>query len=284
MYSESGVYEPIRSIPGDFERDNAIPSVFSGEFSHFVSLFLRDPSSNPMFFRLWARTRRRLGPFASHLWLWALFLGLFFGLLLPPAGLLLGKQDVWLGRGLILGVIVFSHFIAVLWALLAGISATQKATQPGLMEELAVTPLKPDEIAWGLLTGSLLPILCASLTLWPSLVIWSLFFPEDPVLPSGFLIPLALLHFPHLAASILSTGALAIAMTYGRGDSPLPRIAVVLMFLGVLLWIPLLILGVLAWPASALIILPLLTLLKLGMAGGFFEHLSNRLAEARARH
>jgi hypothetical protein len=147
------------------------------------------------------------------------------------------------------------------------------------LEELTLTGIKPQEIAFGHLLGGVLPLSFPILILLPSIALYSIhltlaqrMIPEISITGASLM---ALWFYPNVVTSLLSSAAIAQSVAFGRNSLVRPLLAWVAV--SVLIVWPITLYVVLAWPYSFHVGAPALVAAKLLIAGAFLHHMAVRL-------
>ncbi|MBI5153602.1 hypothetical protein HZA57_00055, partial [Candidatus Poribacteria bacterium] len=169
-----GVYQRERPVVVLHDEELNVPRFFSGAFFHFLFGFLRNPGGNPVFRREWYRVRRRVGFLGGMAWYWMLLASIALSFVLIPAGRALytaldkpGTEDFFLFA--YYGTVLLIHSVCNVLAFFACLGSTQQTSNKAMLDELTVTLLRPEEIAWGALIGTIFPLSWIAAFMLPTL-------------------------------------------------------------------------------------------------------------------
>lgn len=295
-----GVYETVR--PAGTIRPEAlhVSPFMSRRFLRFMREFVGNPSSNPVFLREWRRHLRRLGPLEGFVPHAMVLVGVLFlfggigGIFLVRASSNFGVQTATLSAILVLPAAV----LAVI-GFFTSLHAHQSIASRAMLEELALTPLHPQQIAFGYIAGTLAPLLTLFLCSLPgfALMLFDLGV-RDPValgsIDAIFALAMLLWYFPMVFSLAVMSSAVAQGVCYGRENSAFALAAAIgtwllllfVMFVGAFYMLGIGFLqGSLSGDSGSLAFLigsPVLVFLLLAVAAAFLHHLAVRIAQRQA--
>ncbi|MCB2155636.1 hypothetical protein KQI84_12185 [bacterium] len=286
-----GVYQQSRPVVVLDDSQLGVPRFFSAAFFTFFFGFLASPSSNAMFRREWLRTRRKLFLFSLLPWYLLLLIPILLATIATPIFLQIQSMLAESGQeplfaGIYYALFALIHLGCNLLGFFTAAGTIRYSESRSMLDELAVTPLRPEEIAWGMLVGATLPIAYIAAALCPALLaigIGASILGSSEVLSPYLILPLCFLFPVHMAATIFATGSIAIsfaftsdsfaeAATHGLG---------VCLVLGFLIGISGAFLGSALLPWTFLLIFPPLILIKFAIGCSFLQFLTRRVAERR---
>ncbi|CAN5208995.1 hypothetical protein BH09SUM1_BH09SUM1_07810 [soil metagenome] len=285
-----GVYHQVVTRSTVTEKDLYIPHLLTASYFVFLWQFWWDPFENPVFAREWRRNKRRLG-FLAVYWKSSLAVGVLLSLLV---GVLVNFAVAAAGTGplaqaLMTGLFFGPSFIASFIAFFTSINAVQGVASRSALQEMALTPLKPQEFAFGHLAGGILPLSLPFLAVVPGMALIGF----DRAIRAMFIevngglffsnVGFALLFYPNVLSAMASSAAIAsgIAAEGENSSNAFTTSLTVWIGLGFLLA---LIHGyaILAWPYSFIVAPFVLMGARVIIASGFLHHLAVRIAMQKA--
>lgn len=295
-----GVYESVHRTGRIRPEELHVPPFLSRRFLRFMGDFARNPSSNPVFLREWRRHLRRLGPlegFAIHALVVLGVLFLFGGiggifLVRASANFAVQAATIW-------AILMLPAAVLAVVGFFTSLHANQSIASRAMLEELALTPLHPQQIAFGYIVGTLAPLLSLFAASLPgfALMLFDLGI-RDPVAVGAvdgvFAVAMVLWYFPFVFALAVMSSAVAQGVCYGRESSGTALAAAIGTWLVILLVMSIMALYLLGMgfmqgamrggggSMAFLVGSPVLVLMMLAVAAGFLHHLAVRIAQRQA--
>jgi hypothetical protein len=257
----------------------------------YVRCFLLDPFENPFFAREWRRSQRRFGRLGEQPIPSLAILALSFAVLCVT--LLVASQPLLttLPHGTLATVmLLWPTVLGSMFGFFVARNAAVELSDPSFLSELRMTPLHAQDIAFGVISGFVLPFSLILLMLLPGLALYGI----DMVIRhsarsmlEGFGLLLLLVgYYPFALSGMLASAAVAAGLTLGRAtnNTTLLQSLAVWLLLGLCtsgIYFAVCLLG---WPVNAFVGMWMLVFCRLGIAGAFLHHLAIRIAlEAEER-
>ncbi|MBI1290600.1 hypothetical protein GC173_05080 [bacterium] len=263
-----------------------IPAFLGRAYFGFVRELIAEPGSNPTFLRESRRAYRRLRISGGTLPFLALSLTIGAGI--ASIGILyllqsLATPVMW---SIPLLVVFYApSFLASVLFFFLIYGVARDLSDRETLQQLYLTPMHPQEIVFGMIWGSALPMSLPVACLIPGVAIMGLhlYMTTDATGMIDLAAPAALplVFWPHTLASMISSGAIAAAITFGLESRQYPLARGLAVWLGfeIFLFLPLTAYSIVAWPLTFLVGGLAAILLRLIVAGGFLQHLALRVAQ-----
>jgi hypothetical protein len=162
-------------------------------------------------------------------------------------------------------------------------------SNPETVEQLRLTLIHPQEMAFGFLWGAVLPMSLVVACAVPGVAIMGveLYLRGASLGPLEILVPMALplIIWPWVFGGMMASGAIATAFSFGQSGalSPLVRSLVAWSAFQVFLILPCTLLVLASGPLGFVLPAPFVVLLRLMIAGGMLQYLAQRLSEDDGR-
>ncbi len=271
------------------DADIYVPRFLSAGFFTFIFGFIRQPGENPVFLREIRRNRRRFGWLSHYPVAFGVVLGVLLTLMAVPAATALGGAN----HVLVLSVIIPGYFLpGALGGLIAffmSLSGSQELTNRAMLDELAVTPLRPQEIVFGGLTGGLAPLSLFVAPLVPAYGLITIYAsaanPIAFVLSALSGVGMAIWFWPNVFASMLCAAAIASTVSFGQVNyrAALQKSLLTWVAVSVVVFVPIYAGLLNAGHLFFLVGAPVIIIAKLLVAGAFLNHMAWRLAHEQHR-
>jgi len=291
---QAGVYDSVSPRAEIQEADLYVPPFLGPEFLAFLLRFIAEPTANPVFQREWRRNIRRLGPLAGH-WILVGVLGTV-AMLVPAVGAIVAVRSVDnpTAQGAILAaILVLPVMLASVYAFFASLQGANGLMSRAALEEMTLAGLRPQEIVFGYLTGSLIPLSLPALLMLPGIALMGFDLGiREPLGGVGVLFALGMVvgFYPAILGAMLWSGSVAATVSYGenRAGVALFKAIGTWLLIGLVIHFPFLQLSVPAMismgGALGVVVLagPILVLIQIAVAAAFLHHLAVRMARLTA--
>lgn len=289
-----GVYHAVKPDTRLREEDLYVPRFLSPAFFEFLRRFVANPTQNALFAKEWRSVSRRIQLGGMGMRPVILLIMIAVSVLAPAVSIFIratpgaGLQEIMF-LSVFFGPAIGAGFLAFL----AGLQGGTMLSDPGTLEQITVTHLMPQEVAFGYLAGRVVPLSTISLAMLPGLAYiafdLTMMDPVSTRLNALLGLSLVLFFYPNLLTSMLSGAAISLAVTY-RISSLGTALSRALPPWAVINGVTLMILAQSAAPMIMIggfgiligILVPFHVLFKFCVAAGFLNHLAVRIARMNA--